>query len=93
MPNPVKFNITKQPTQTATTTYQYDGVGQLIKTTLPDGQVISYQYDDAHRMIGMTDSLGNRISYTLNGAGDIIETKNTTPKGHLRTVTNKATTP
>lgn len=83
LPNPVKFNITKQPTQTATTTYQYDGVGQLIKTTLPDGQVISYQYDDAHRMIGMTDSLGNRISYTLNGAGDIIETQKHDPQGTL----------
>lgn len=83
LPNSVKFDISKQSQQTATTSYQYDGVGQLIKTTLPDGQVISYQYDDAHRMVGMTDSLGNKISYTLNGAGDIIETQNRDPQGQL----------
>ncbi len=79
----VKYDITKQDSQTATTSYQYDGVGQLIQTTLPDGQVISYQYDDAHRMIAMTDSLGNKISYTLNGAGDIVETQNLDPQGQL----------
>ncbi|GAA0319286.1 RHS repeat-associated core domain-containing protein [Psychrobacter aestuarii] len=83
VPEPVKYDITQQPSQTATTTYEYDNVGQLISVVLPDGETITYQYDDAHRMTGMTDSLGNRISYTLNGAGDIIETKRYDPQGIL----------
>lgn len=82
-PNPVKYDIAQQPSQTATTIYDYDSVGQLISAVLPDGEIITYQYDDAHRMIGMTDSLGNRISYTLNGAGDIIQTDRYDPQGVL----------
>ncbi len=55
---------------TETTTYQYDGVGQLIQLTRPDGSSLTYTYDDAHRLTDITDSLGNAIRYTLDAAGN-----------------------
>ncbi len=53
-----------------TTTYAYDGVGQLTKVTLPDASFLSYTYDAAHRLTGMSDNLGNRIAYTLDAMGN-----------------------
>jgi YD repeat-containing protein len=52
------------------TTYDYDGVGQLSKVTLPDGSFLSYSYDAAHRLTGMSDNLGNSIAYTLDAMGN-----------------------
>ncbi len=69
-------------TSTETTTYDYDGVGQLTKVTLPDNSYISYIYDAAHRLTGIADSLGNHVSYTLDAMGNrtaenIYDTSNT----------------
>ncbi|HSC09285.1 MAG TPA: DUF6531 domain-containing protein, partial [Steroidobacteraceae bacterium] len=52
------------------TSYEYDGVGQLTKVTLPDGSFLSYTYDAAHRLTQIADNLGNRISYTLDAMGN-----------------------
>ena len=52
------------------TSYDYDGVGQLKKVTLPDASFLSYTYDDAHRLKGMSDNLGNSIVYTLDDIGN-----------------------
>ena len=65
------------------THYEYDGIGQLIKITLPDGSFITYSYDLAHRMTGMQDSLGNRISYTLDAAGNRTAEQVYDPQGTL----------
>lgn len=50
--------------------YDYDGVGQVAKVTLPDGSFLSYGYDEAHRLASITDNEGNRIAYTLDAAGN-----------------------
>ncbi|HWW69447.1 MAG TPA: DUF6531 domain-containing protein [Duganella sp.] len=52
------------------TSYDYDGVGQLIKATLADGSTLSYAYDSAHRLTGITDGVGNSIVYTLDLVGN-----------------------
>jgi YD repeat-containing protein len=53
-----------------TTSYVYDGVGQLKEATLPDATKITYSYDGAHRLIGIKDGAGNTITYTLDNAGN-----------------------
>ena len=53
-----------------TTSYEYDGVGQLVKVTLPDLSFLSYTYDAAHRLTAIQDNLGNRIAYTLDLLGN-----------------------
>ena len=52
------------------TSYDYDGVGQLKKVTLPDGSFLSYTYDAAHRLTAIQDNLGNLITYTLDAMGN-----------------------
>jgi RHS repeat-associated protein len=53
-----------------TTAYDYDGVGQLIKVTLPDASFITYTYDGAHRLTQIQDSQANKIVYTLDAMGN-----------------------
>jgi RHS repeat-associated protein len=53
-----------------TTSYDYDGVGQLIKVTLPDATFITYTYDGAHRLTQIQDSQANKIVYTLDAMGN-----------------------
>jgi RHS repeat-associated protein len=53
-----------------TTTYAYDGVGQLTRVTLPDASGVDYTYDAAHRLTQIADSFGNRVEYTLDAMGN-----------------------
>ena len=54
------------------TTYDYDGVGQITKITLPDRKVLRFKYDEAHRLIEIEDSSGNSIHYELDIMGNRI---------------------
>jgi len=55
---------------TEATRYEYDGVGQIKRLTLPDGSYIAYDYDDAHRLTDIHDAQGNTIHYTLDNIGN-----------------------
>ncbi|KQW93191.1 hypothetical protein ASC94_10970 [Massilia sp. Root418] len=66
-----------------TTTYDYDGVGQLIKVTAPDASFITYTYDAAHRLTDVTDGLGNTIHYTLDNAGNRVREEVKDVSGNL----------
>lgn len=66
------------------TNYTYDGVGQLIGVTQPDGSTLSYSYDAAHRVVGATDAKGNSVSYTLDNVGNRIVEDIKDPTGVLQ---------
>ncbi len=65
------------------TSYEYDGMGQLKSVALPGGSTISYTYDDAHRLIGIADDQGNSISYTLDPMGNRLNESVKDPGGVL----------
>jgi YD repeat-containing protein len=65
--------LTSRTVGTETTTYAYDGVGQLTKVTLPDGSFLTHTYDAAHRLTHIQDSVGNKIVYTLDAIGNRIQ--------------------
>ena len=77
-PNGLATTLTYDPRQRLTsrtvggetTSYTYDGVGQLTKVTMPDGSFLNYSYDAAHRLTQIADSLGNKIVYTLDAMGN-----------------------
>jgi YD repeat-containing protein len=66
-----------------TTTYAYDGAGQLIRVTLPDATYLQYTYDDAHRLIEVDDALGDSIVYTLDAIGNRIHEQVFDPADNL----------
>lgn len=68
---------------TLTTSFDYDGVGQLKKVTLPDGSYVTNTYDDAHRLTDIADSLGNSIHYTLDYWGNRITEQSSDVNGVL----------
>jgi YD repeat-containing protein len=72
-----------------TTTYEYDGVGQLSKVTLPDNSAIVYAYDDARRLTSVSDSLGNSIVYTLDSIGNRISEQVKDENGTLARQTSR----
>jgi YD repeat-containing protein len=72
-----------------TTTYGYDGVGQLTLVTLPDTSTVNYTYDPAHRLTNIADSLGNSIAYTLDNMGNRINEQVKDPSGSLARQTSR----
>jgi RHS repeat-associated protein len=54
----------------ASTTIDYDAVGNVIKITDADGVFVGYTYDAAHRLTDISDAVGNHIHYTLDAAGN-----------------------
>jgi RHS repeat-associated protein len=81
-----------------TTQYDYDGVGQLTKVTMPDNSALKYTYDTAHRLTDIEEGYvvggaltltGNKIHYTLDAMGnrtqeDTKDSSNTIRKTHTR---------
>ena len=72
-----------------TTSYSYDGVGQLTLVTLPNASTVSYAYDPAHRLTNIADSLGNSIAYTLDNMGNRISEQVKDPSGALARQTSR----
>lgn len=57
-------------TSAATTTFEYDGVGNVTKIILPSNNELSYTYDAAQRLTRITDRQGHYIQYTLDNLGN-----------------------
>lgn len=54
----------------ATTTIAYDGVGNVVQVTQPDGAYLHYDYDLAHRLTKITDNTGDYVQFTLDALGN-----------------------
>jgi len=67
----------------ATTTFAYDNVGNVVKSTQPDGAYLVYAYDDAHRLTDISDNLANTIHYSLDAAGNHTQENTGDPNGVL----------
>jgi len=52
----------------------YDGAGNLLTATLPDGSALTATYDGAHRVTAVTDLFGQKIAYTLDALGGQTQT-------------------
>jgi RHS repeat-associated protein len=59
----------------ATTNYQYDLVGNLIKTIDPNGQSWTTTYDVMNREKTTANPLGNTTQWTYDAAGNILSAK------------------
>jgi YD repeat-containing protein len=63
------------PTDDLVTEYEYTVFGDLLRTTLPEGNIIEYGYDAAGRLETMerkpnASTPGERVVYTLDGVGN-----------------------
>ena len=65
------------------TAYEYDNVGQLTKTTLPDNSEQHYVYDAAHDLREIYDNLGNKIEYRYDAKGNRTDELIKDPDGTL----------
>jgi RHS repeat-associated protein len=68
----------------AETRYEYDGAGNLLRLTHPDGHFLDYRYDELNRLVALSDSLGNQIEYTLDEQGNRIAEETRDAAGALR---------
>src|SRR5690606_4233733 len=75
---------TKTVNSTQTTTYDYDGVGQVTKITQPDGSYLAYTYDAAHRLTDITDGAGNKTHYTLDAMSNRTKEETFDPTSALK---------
>ena len=79
----LRQRLTSRTVGDETTGYQYDGVGQLTRVSLPDGSHLAYTYDAAHRLTDISDALGNTLHYTLDAMGNRIKEEIKDPQGAL----------
>ncbi len=68
----------------AITQFEYDSVGQLTKTTLPNDVTLAHEYDAAHRLVKTTDGAGNHVVYEYDLMGNIRSQKVHDSSGSLR---------
>lgn len=81
----VRANANGSPSSNdATTTIDYDPVGNVIQVTQPDGAYLHYDYDDAHRLTDVHDNLNNRIHYTLDASGNRTKEETYDPSNTLK---------
>ncbi|HEV8062957.1 MAG TPA: DUF4214 domain-containing protein [Gemmataceae bacterium] len=64
-----------------TTTYDFDGNGQLVRLVDPLGNTTYYNYDANGNLIQMTDAAGQYYSYQYNSQGSL--TQSTDPLGNV----------
>ncbi|MDO6642091.1 RHS repeat-associated core domain-containing protein [Shewanella sp. 5_MG-2023] len=54
-----------------TATYTYNALGQVDKTTLPDGSYTDNEFDDGYRIDYLEDNTGNKTHFTYNNMSQV----------------------
>ena len=65
------------------TRIEYDPVGTVHRTLLPDGSALTYAYDPLGRLTEVVDTDGNRLAYTLDAAGNVVREDAKTAAGGI----------
>jgi fibro-slime domain-containing protein/RHS repeat-associated protein len=68
----VKWTNAAGVVETLITTYQYDKLGQLIKTINPDNSFTENVYDSVGKQIATRDQLGRQTDYTYDDLGRLV---------------------
>lgn len=69
----------------ATSTYTYDGAGNRVSATDPDGHTTSRTFDSHGNVLTVTDPLGNITYYRYDAENDLLST--TDPEGNVTSLT------
>ncbi len=56
-----------------TTSFAYNGVGQLIRRTNPLGQVTTFTYDLARNLVLTVDAKGQRLEFSYDAANQLVQ--------------------
>jgi len=67
----VRNRLTTQTVDGNITLFEYDGIGQLTKITLPSGAVTNYEYSGARLLTTMSDGQGNSVTYAYDVMGNV----------------------
>ncbi|MGE3298223.1 MAG: RHS repeat-associated core domain-containing protein [Porticoccaceae bacterium] len=57
----------------AITAFGYDGAGNPVAITDPNGRVTQHHYDPGRRLIGRTDALGGATAFAHDALGQVVE--------------------
>ena len=68
---PATVTVAYNTPQAATTTYDYDVNGKVIKTTDPRGHFTTFGYDERERVSYAIDPAGNRREFTYDDASNL----------------------
>lgn len=82
--------LTSRTVAGETTSFGYDGPGNLTTLTQPDSSVLTFTFDDAHRLTQITDSLNNTVVYTLDAMGNRTAEQTRDPSGTLKQSLSRA---
>ena len=62
----------------------YDPVGQLIKTTRPDGSFLTFAHDAAHRLTKVEDAVGDHIISSYDAASNLTKIQSLDAAGEVQ---------
>lgn len=79
-----RMRLLSQTVDGQTTSFSYDGAGNIVQTTLPNGSYLINTYDAAQRLVDIEDNLGNTVTYTLDGMGNRVQEEVRDAAGVLR---------
>lgn len=70
----IRETVSKGSADEATTLFEYDVAGNMVRMIDPAGKAWAYEYDARNRMKNSTDPLGNKTQWFYDGIGRVLKT-------------------